>query len=164
MKETLIKSVYFVALVLSMLVTGVFWGTWFTLTRSIETFSPAEFIHIGQTIISNVAVPMRVIMPASIVFTIISAWLYPRKRSVGFYFNIAANILIIVTLLITLLVLVPIDNQIRSWTVSTIPPQFTSLRDTWQSFHSLRTVTSLTSFASLALSVILSPSRRSSGT
>jgi Anthrone oxygenase len=156
MKEKLIKPVYFVALVLSMLVTGVFWGTWFTLTRSIETFSSTEFIHIGQTIISNVAVPMRIIMPSSIVFTIISAWLYPTKKSVGFYFNIAANILIIVTLLITLLVLVPIDNQIRLWSGTTIPADFASLRNTWQWFHSLRTVTSLTSFASIALSIILS--------
>src|SRR5262247_838137 len=105
MKESLVKPVYFVALVLSMLVAGVFWGTWFTLTRSLETFSPAEFIHIGQAIISNVAVPMRIIMPSSILFMIGSAWLYPIKKSAGFYFNIAANILLIVTLLITLLVL-----------------------------------------------------------
>jgi hypothetical protein len=158
MREKLIKPVYFVALVLSMLVTGVFWGTWFTLTQSIETFSSTEFIHIGQTIISNVAVPMRIIMPSSIAFTIISAWLYPIKRSAGFYFNLAANILIIVTLLITLLVLVPIDNKIRLWTPTTIPSDFDSLRDTWEWFHSLRTVTSLTSFASLALAIILSPS------
>jgi uncharacterized membrane protein len=161
MKKKLIRPVYFVALFLSGLVTGVFWGTWFTLTRSIETFSPAEFIHIGQTIISNVAVPMRILMPSSIVFMIISAWLYPMKKSAGFYFNIAANILIIATLLVTLLVLVPIDNQIRVWTGSAIPPEFTSLRDTWQWFHSLRTMTSLASFASLALSIIFSTSARS---
>jgi hypothetical protein len=38
-----LKLANFVALFLLALVTGVFWGTWFTLTRSIETFSPAEF-------------------------------------------------------------------------------------------------------------------------
>ena len=40
-----------------MLITGVFWGTWFTLTRSIESFSSEEFVHIGKVIIANVAVP-----------------------------------------------------------------------------------------------------------
>jgi hypothetical protein len=80
MKHKLIKPVFFVALVLLMLVTGVFWGTWFTLTRSLETFSPAEFLHIGQTIISNVAVPMRIIMPLCIVLMIFSAWLYLRRN------------------------------------------------------------------------------------
>ena len=95
MKERLLKAVFFVALFLLMLITGVFWGTWFTLTRSIETFSPAEFIHIGQTIIRNVAVPMRLIMPSSIVFMAVSAWLYPLKKSAGFYLNAIANVLII---------------------------------------------------------------------
>ncbi len=150
----------FLALFFLMLVTGVFWGTWFTLTRSIEAFSPAEFIHIGQTIISNVAIPMRILLPSCIAFMVLSAWLYPMKRSTGFYLNIASIILIIATLLITLVVLVPIDNQIRSWTPSAIPAEFSSLRDRWQSFHSVRTLTSLASFASLALSIILSPARR----
>jgi hypothetical protein len=56
----------FAGLFLLALVMGVFWGTWFTLTRSIETFSADEFIHIGQTIITNVAWPMRILMPAYI--------------------------------------------------------------------------------------------------
>ncbi|HET9825172.1 MAG TPA: hypothetical protein VFP87_07560 [Chitinophagaceae bacterium] len=43
-----LRIVEFLALVLSTLVMGVFWGTWFTLTRSIHSFSATEFIHIGQ--------------------------------------------------------------------------------------------------------------------
>lgn len=150
------KVIQFLALFLLMLVTGVFWGTWFTLTRSIDSFSPAEFIHIGQVIIGNVAVPMRILVPSCILFMILSAWLYPVKRSVGFYLNVTANILIIITLLITLLVLVPIDNEIRIWTTSTIPSDWTSIRDRWQFFHSLRTLTSLTAFACLAWSIVYS--------
>ncbi len=38
------KLVHFIALFLLMLVTGVFWGTWFTLTRSIEAFSLALLV------------------------------------------------------------------------------------------------------------------------
>ena len=156
MKERWLKPVYFVALFLLTLVTGVFWGTWFTLTRSLEAFSPAEFIHIGQTIIGNVAVPMRVIMPSCIVFMAVSAWLYPLK-STGFYLNVIANVLIIATLLITLLVLVPIDNQIKAWTVATMPPDWTSMREQWQFFHTLRTLTSLAAFGCLALSIVYIP-------
>jgi hypothetical protein len=37
------KLIYLVSLFFLMLITGVFWGTWFTLTRSIESFSPDEF-------------------------------------------------------------------------------------------------------------------------
>jgi hypothetical protein len=57
---------YFISLFLLMMVTGIFWGTWFSLSRSREVFSAAEFIHIGKTIIHNLAMPMRIITrPAS---------------------------------------------------------------------------------------------------
>ena len=80
-QNTTWKISTFAGLFLLALVTGVFWGTWFTLTRSIETFSAAEFIHIGQTIIGNVAWPMRILMPACIVFMIVSALLVAKKNS-----------------------------------------------------------------------------------
>src|SRR5919108_3624908 len=112
-RTTTRKITSFAALLLLALVTGVFWGTWFTLTRSITTFSAAEFIHIGQTIISNVAWPMRFLMPACILMMIFSAWLLAEKNSAGFYLSFVACLLIIIALLITLTVEVPIDNQIK---------------------------------------------------
>jgi len=99
-----VKLIQFTASFLLMLVTGVFWGTWFTLTRYIENFSAAEFIHIGKIIIANVAVPMSIIMPACILLMILSLWFYYPKNTLGFYINIAALLLIIITLLITLLI------------------------------------------------------------
>jgi uncharacterized membrane protein len=136
-----------------MLVTGVFWGTWFTMTRSIEVFSAAEFIHIGKTIIANVAVPMRILMPSCILFMILSASLYPDKKSAGFYFSVAACVLIVTSLLITLLVEVPIDNQIKTWRAESMPADWQIIRARWQLFHTARTFTSLTSFASLAAAI-----------
>ena len=68
-------------MVLLMLITGVFWGTWFTLTRSIGEFSSAEFIHIGKVIIANVANPMKILMPAGILFLGWTTWTeYHKKR------------------------------------------------------------------------------------
>src|ERR1051326_6815980 len=98
------KTIQFIALFLLMLVTGVFWGTWFSLSRSMEVFSLDEFIHIGKAIIQNLAVPMRIIMPACILFMLISIWTYPNKKSLGFYLGTAAFVLIIAALLITLMV------------------------------------------------------------
>ena len=144
----------FVALFLLALVTGVFWGTWFTLTRSIETFSATEFIHIGQTIIGNVAWPMRILMPACILFMIMSALLVAEKNSAGFYLSVTACLLIVVALLITLLVEVPIDNQIRTWTAETVPADWTTLRACWETFHAARTFVSLGSLGSLILAVL----------
>jgi uncharacterized membrane protein len=147
-----LKSIQFTALFLLALVTGVFWGTWFTLTRSIESFSAAEFIHIGKTIISNVAVPMSIIMPSCILFMFLSMLYYPEKKSSGFYFNLAAFVFIVISLLITLLIEVPIDNQIKVWTAATVPTDWESIRERWDFFHTIRTFTSLTSFGCFAIS------------
>ena len=129
-----------------MLVTGVFWGTWFTLTRSLENFSPGEFIRIGQTIIANVAVPMRILMPATLLFLLLSMWSSYKKSRAVFYLYTMSFLLMVVTLVITVAVEVPIDNQIKTWTVNTIPENWKSLRQTWDQFHTARTFTSISSF------------------
>jgi hypothetical protein len=148
------KITTFAGLFLLALVTGVFWGTWFTLTRSIETFSAGEFIHIGQTIIMNVAWPMRILMPACILFMILSAWFTPERNSAASYLTVSACFLIVIALLITLLVEVPIDNQIETWTAETIPVNWTTLRRRWQVFHTARTFVSLASLGFLIASVL----------
>ncbi len=145
------KSVlWYSSLVLVMLVTGVFWGTWFTLTRSLELFPADNFIRIGQTIIHNIAGPMRLLMPTTLLVQLLLCFLYFRQRPVWYYF-LASFTLMIVTLLITLLVEVPIDNQIRTWTVTNIPADWTELRVTWKQFHFYRTLTSILSFALLCM-------------
>jgi len=148
------NSVFFLALFFAMLTTGVFWGTWFTLTRSLETFSIEEFIHIGKVIIANVANPMKAILPSCLVLMIASICLYPSKKTSGFYFVIVAFALMLITLLITLLVLVPIDNEIKTWTAITAPQNWETLRDKWKLFHFARTLTSLSSFGCLAGGVL----------
>ena len=144
----------FAGLFLLALVTGVFWGTWFTLTRSIETFSAAEFIHIGQIIIGNVAWPMRILMPACILFMIVSTLCVTEKNSAEFYLSVTACLLIVIALLTTLLVEVPIDNQIRTWTAETVPANWTTLRGRWEAFHTARTFGSMASLGSLILAVL----------
>jgi hypothetical protein len=141
------KLIYFLSLFLLMLITGVFWGTWFTVTRSFESFSAEEFIHIGKVIIANVAVPMSIIMPLGILLMILSLWFYPKKRSAAFYAGVLSFVLLIVTLLVTLTVLVPIDNEIKNWTSANLPVDFEFIRKRWKTFHAIRTFTSLASFA-----------------
>jgi len=147
------KIIQFIALLLLMLTTGVFWGTWFTLTRSISDFSSSEFIHIGNVIIANVANPMKVIMPAGILFLILSTWSQYGKNKTSFSLMVVSLVLMIVTLLITVLVEVPIDDQIKTWTVSTIPDNWNAIREEWGHFHTLRTFTSLGGFASFCVGV-----------
>ena len=145
----------FIGLFLLLLVTGLFWGTWFALSQSISGFSPAEFIHIGKVIISNVAWPMRFILPGCLLFMLLSLWFHPHKRSIGFYFSVIAFVSICISLFITVGIEVPIDNMIKTWTPETIPADFNALREKWEFFHGLRTLTSLSGFALYSASMIL---------
>ena len=142
-----LKLTEFFALLLSTLVMGVFWGTWFTLTRSLEDFSPAEFIHIGKTIIANVAMPMRILMPLTILLLLIAAWLCRKLNSFTFYLYSASFVLMVITLIITVAVEVPIDNQIKIWTPDTMPADWQVLRIKWNQFHTFRTFISIGSVA-----------------
>lgn len=145
---------------LLLLVTGVFWGTWLTLTRSIEDFSISEFIHIGNVIIANVAWPMRIIMPSSILLLIWATISYYDTKTPGFYLSLGALLLMVATLLITLLVLVPIDNQIKTWIADNPPVQWESIRNRWKNFHAARTITSITSFGFFALSLLVNSKKQ----
>ncbi|HET6993974.1 MAG TPA: DUF1772 domain-containing protein [Chitinophagaceae bacterium] len=149
-----LRTVEFISVMLAALVMGVFWGTWFTLTRSLPDFSVAEFIHIGKTIIGNVAVPMAIIMPATLIFMLIAIFLSRRVNSKSFMFYCLAFLLMVVTLIITVAVEVPIDNQIKSWTEATAPANWDSLRQKWDWFHTLRTITSITSVGCFVLGMI----------
>jgi len=142
-----LKVVEFFSLMLAALVMGVFWGTWFTLTRSIHDFSAAEFIHIGKAIIANVAVPMSIIMPLTLLLQLIAAVLVRNvnRSSVALYNS--AFVLMVLTLIFTVAVEVPIDNKIRTWTEASIPSNWESLRLKWDQFHTLRTFTSIASVA-----------------
>lgn len=149
-----IRIVQLAAWLFLALTSGVFWGTWFTLTRSIEDFSAAEFIHIGKVIIANVGNPMKVIMPATIILVALCLFFAYRQGKLRFYFMMISLVLMIGALLITLVVEVPIDNQIKSWTAATVPGNWQELRSTWSTYHFLRTFVSLGSVVAFGAGIL----------
>ncbi|MFL5753266.1 MAG: hypothetical protein ACJ76F_07665 [Bacteroidia bacterium] len=62
----------------------------------------------------------------------------------------------------TLLVEVPIDNQIKEWTALSMPSNWEAIRDRWEFFHTLRTFCSVLSFAFLVGAVVLPKDRKES--
>jgi uncharacterized membrane protein len=150
-----LKATEFASLILLALVMGVFWGTWFTLTRSLSDFSPAEFVHIGKVIIANVGGPMSVLMPLTLLVMLLAMLQVYKTNKNAFYLYLVSFLLMIVTLIITLVVMVPIDNQIATWLPETLPANWQSLRQTWDNFHTVRTITSILSFAALCFGSLI---------
>ena len=42
-----LRMAQFASIFLLIVVTGVFWGTWFSLSRSIASTTPATFLEVG---------------------------------------------------------------------------------------------------------------------
>ena len=75
-----LKTVQFVSLVLVILVTGVFWGSWLGLSRSMETFTPDTFLAIGHTMIGNLGPVMAVLVSFAVLSQVV---LLVQLRSSG---------------------------------------------------------------------------------
>jgi uncharacterized membrane protein len=141
------KTLRLITGLLLVLISGVFWGTWFSLSRTMHELSAEMFLTIGKEIMQNVALTMSIIMPASILcllILLIRSW---KIKTVYFYCIFAALLLSVIALVITVGVEVPIDNKIRIWTVATIPSDWKNIREKWEAYHTIRTFVSLSAVA-----------------
>ena len=153
-ERTIIKSVHalqvwqFINILLSALITGVFWGSWLGLSRSMSTFRPETFLAIASAMIGNLGTIMAILVPAALLTTLPVLYLLYRRRSNAFYTVLGGFAFLVVALLITLIVEVPLDMEFQTWTLSTLPANWEQLRDRWEWYHVLR---SWASVAGLAL-------------
>jgi uncharacterized membrane protein len=144
MTHRAVRFIQFVNVLLFALVMGVFWGTWFSLSRSIASIRPETFLEVGHTMIVNLGGPMSVLMPAALVSSVLLVIvLFRQQRTAAFNLALASLFLMVGALVVTLAVNVPIDDQIRQWTPSTLPPDWTTARDRWEFFHTIRTFASI---------------------
>ena len=149
-----IQILQFIALFLLLLVTGVFWGPWLALHRSIHIFTKEEFIKITKVLAANLGPPMKILMPSCIVFMLLSVLLFPNKSSLEFYLMILSFCCILVTLVVTMTTELPIVNKIKLWTIETAPADWEAIRDRWVKFHALRVFPALISFGIFLLAVL----------
>jgi hypothetical protein len=54
-----VRIVQLSTIILFALVTGVFWGTWFSVSRSIAELSAQTFLDVGHKMIWNLGLPNR---------------------------------------------------------------------------------------------------------
>ena len=138
------KIIQLVTMSLFTLVAGVLWGTWFSLSRSIASITPAVFLEIGHTMIVNLGRPMSVLMPATILSTLVLVViLFRRRDKTALVLAAAALALLVASTAITLSVNVPIDRLIEGWTAATLPADWEGIRNRWEFYHGLRTALTL---------------------
>jgi uncharacterized membrane protein len=151
------KILQLVSVMLFALVTGVFWGTWFSLSRSMSSITPDTFLEVGKIMISNLGRPMSLLLPATILSAVpIMYVLYRRNDSSAFILATLAVSLMLAAMTVTLVVNVPLDDQFVSWTITTLPPDWRASRDRWEFYHGIRTLLSVAALSCLVGSVLVS--------
>jgi uncharacterized membrane protein len=124
------------------------------LSRSMKTFAPEVFLAIVDRMNSNMAPVMTVLMPGTMLSIIPVLLLSYHERSMVFYLSAAALLLFLVALLVTVVVEVPIVQQIVTWTPSTLPENWRQLRDRWMRFHVIRVIAGVASLIFLVVAAI----------
>jgi uncharacterized membrane protein len=148
------KTWELISIIFSALTVGMFHGPWIALSRSMKTFTPEFFLEIVDRMNSNMAPIMTVLMPGTML-SIIPVMLFSyRRQPMVFYFSALALLLFLIALLVTVLVEVPIVQQIVTWTPSTLPANWQQLRDRWMRFHVVRVVAGMASLVSLLAGAI----------
>jgi uncharacterized membrane protein len=145
MSESLVKWIEFVSIMLYVLVAGVMWGTWLSLARTMTGYDAATFLADGQHMIENLSTVMAVLMISAVLVGLIMLVLLlfrARSQAAG-WLALAALLMMIAVLAITLAVEVPIDNLIATWTEATLPAGWKEIRARWAAFHTFRTFLSL---------------------
>ncbi len=143
-----------ISIVLAILVSGMFWGPWLALSRSMATFEPQVFLAIVNRLNRNMAPLMTVLIPAALRSLVPVLFLSYNERPTTFYLALAGLVLFIIPLVVTMLVEVPIVHQIVTWTDSTLPANWQQLRDRWGAFHYFRIVPSLVGIVLLLVGAI----------
>lgn len=149
----MIKLVQYTALLLTALSMGVHFGTWLTEGPLRETRSGALFIEVHQGRDRVVARVMPILGSASLIFLALGVFLV-RTVPAAFALSLAALVLCIGDMLVTLLVNVPINGKVQSWTPDAPPAEWMLLRDRWERFHSIRALLIVSGFALFAASIV----------
>jgi uncharacterized membrane protein len=142
-------------IVLFALVMGVFWGTWFSLSRTMDQLSPETFVAVGHEMIQNLGMPMAVLLPLALLSGLVTLVLLWPHRTAAFWWLAAGFVLMVAALVITLAVEVPIDNQIETWTAATLPGDWRSIQSRWELWHTIRTFASIAAVVAATISAVV---------
>jgi uncharacterized membrane protein len=158
---TLAKITGFVALLLSALTSGVFFGTRASLGPSSKLFRPTTYIEVQQATIRNLRPVMGTLLPASVAANLALLAVTTRDTGRSRAVTLTAGGLLgqIASLAVTARYELPINSSVLTWSPTTPPPGWQTARDRWDTFHTVRTATSVAALACLTAAVLDNPAR-----
>lgn len=136
-----VKTLQFLNVTLVALVMGVFFGTWFVLSRSIAAIDREGFLEVGRIMTQSLAIPTGVLLTIATLTAIPLVYELYRRREASALRAAGVGIALIgAALIVTLTVNVPLDSLFGQWTMATMPTDWYAARDRWAFSHDLRTI------------------------
>ncbi len=83
-----------------------------------------------------------------------AAWAVTGRHDAGVGLVVVAAALLVVSVLISVLVLVPINNRSKTWTPETRPADWKQQQNRWDSLHYLRVAVIVAAFALLVTALV----------
>jgi hypothetical protein len=157
------RATQFVAIVLQVLVVGAFWGSWIGLSRFMDALTPATFVEVGHVMMEGYGPIMSVLMPLALLATLAAGALTYRRNRLAGVLVLVGFACVLVATATTLSVNVPIDEMMDGWTATTLPPDWTQIRDRWEAYHTARTFVTLGGLAATLAGALLPDGRTEAG-
>ena len=144
--------ILFAALFFMALVAGGAFVIWIDYNPA--GMSAAFYVEKMQHAIRVFTAPLPTIVISSVLFSAASAFLARHERP-GFYLLVAATSCALAVALITAFGNVPINNQIRTWSIASPPSCWIELGAQWWQFQTARTIAAVCGLALLILAALI---------
>lgn len=152
MSAALPTAAQIIALMLLGLVAGSMFGIW--RGYDITGYAPATFVEVYQGAVRGLNTLLPAMAAGALVLVIVLA-IMARNRPAALGLYVAAAIAIIAGGAITRLLNQPINDQIMAWTPTTIPTDWSTMRDSWWTWHLVRLTATLAGLALLIAAVFV---------
>ena len=146
------KFVLFAALFFLALVAGAAFAIWIDYNPA--GMPPAFYTEKMQHAIRVFTVPLPTVVILGVFFTITSTFLARRERP-DFYLLIAASVCAIGVALITAFGNIPINNQIKTWSINSPPSNWMELGERWWRFQTVRTIAAIGGLSFLIVAALV---------
>jgi hypothetical protein len=144
-----------VSLVTASLSMSVHFGTWLTEQPMRRTTSGRVFTEVHQGRDAIAARVMPILGNAAIVLIGVTA-ISVRDHSLSLVAALVALALYVADVGITPSKNVPLNKGVQSWSADAPPAHWSSVRDRWEHFHSVRTVLIVSGFFAVVAAVVAS--------
>jgi uncharacterized membrane protein len=151
MRDMLMRLTAAPAVVIAGLVAGATFGIWQGYNEA--AYTAAAFVEVHQGAVRGLNVLLPVMGLVAIVMTAVQAFLARRRPTLWGY--LAAAVLLVAAGLITRLFNQPINDIVTGWGANGPGADWQTLRDTWWTWHVVRTLLSGLAFAALTVTTLL---------